>query len=94
MTAASGKAEGGAELLPCPFCGKPETVTVLSSFDLYDDDSGNEECFAVLCDAGKPGGKGGCGASGGFYPSRQEATAAWNRRAHLATPAANGPGRH
>lgn len=71
------------DLLPCPFCNKPDTAKVSSSFDIYDDDQGNGECWAVFCDASNPNGRGGCGASGGFKPTQDEAIEAWNKRARL-----------
>lgn len=78
-------AEKLLHLSPCPFCGKSETVIVVSSFDDEDDefaeDHGHPECFAVVCSAKNPGGPGGCGASGGYFVDKPKAIAKWNRRA-------------
>lgn len=73
-------------LKPCPMCGK--SVAVVSTHkemfceDEYYDDS-NEETFAVFCDASKPHGPGGCGASGGFARTKTEAIERWDTRAQL-----------
>jgi Lar family restriction alleviation protein len=55
------------ELSPCPFCGskKMEYVTELSG--------GGGKLYAVLCAE--------CFSSGAGYGSKNEAIAAWNRRA-------------
>ena len=68
------------ELLPCPFCGKNATGRVSSSYDIFDHDDGSGENFAVFCDASNPHGLGGCGASGGFFDTKEQAISAWNRR--------------
>ena len=75
----------------CPFCGKSETLTIGKASDAFSepDDCGDPmpymhtESYAVTCDASKPDGPGGCGASGGYFPSEDEAIAAWNRRAEV-----------
>ena len=76
----------------CPFCGKSETLTIGKASDAFSepDDCGDPmpymhtESYAVTCDASKPDGPGGCGASGGYKLTEDEAIAAWNRRAALA----------
>ena len=72
----------------CPFCGKHNTLTLTSSQELaaqdskYDDEVWeHSDSWAVMCDAHRPGGPGGCGASGGFFATDAEAVAAWNKRA-------------
>ncbi len=67
-------------LLPCPHCGKSVAV-VTTAFEMWPEhEEGNAESYAVMCDAHRPGGPGGCGASGGFFSTETEAIAAWNRR--------------
>ena len=51
-----------------------------------DDDEGfnawpHSDSFAVICDASRPNGAGGCGAMGGFMPTEAEAAQRWNTRA-------------
>ena len=41
----------------------------------------HSDCFAVICSAGHPNGKGGCGTTGGFQITKDAAIAAWNTRA-------------
>lgn len=82
-------------LAPCPFCShttapKPWTYREMVGEDYWDD--GNADSFAVVCDAEKPDGPGGCGGSGGFFPTEEAAIAAWNRRP--AAPAATQPAPH
>lgn len=73
----------------CPFCGKADTLRLTTAEELAnegEDDPAPWEhspSWTVICDAARPRGPGGCGASGGFMPSEEEAIAAWNRRAHL-----------
>lgn len=75
----------------CPFCGKSETLTIGKASDAFSelDDCGDPlpymhtESYSVVCDSSKPDGPGGCGASGGYFPSEHEAVAAWNRRAEV-----------
>ena len=78
------------QLKPCPFCGK--LVATLSNAkeledcsDFEDDDrcpacmdwSGGCGYHTVVCGVTE----GGCGASTGYFPTKEEAIAAWNRRA-------------
>ena len=73
-------------VLSCPFCGKAETVELVDSDTFQDlmpwdvEPEGHTLYWAVMCDASKPGGKGGCGASGGFAPTKEAATERWNTR--------------
>lgn len=72
-------------LQPCPLCGSETAPMFWSSYERDDDrecdchDSGNDETFSVVCDA-STGGRGGCGAAGGFRATEREAADAWNRR--------------
>jgi hypothetical protein len=74
-------------LQPCPHCGSASAPMFWSNRERMDDyecdcteaDAGNDKACAVVCDA-STGGRGGCGASGGFRPTEQEAADAWNRR--------------
>ena len=75
------------DLLPCPFCGQESAVELIDS-DTFremqpweEDDEGNMIYWSVMCDASKPNGKGGCGASGGFMPTKEQAIERWNIRA-------------
>lgn len=43
----------------------------------------HSESYAVTCDASRPNGPGGCGASGRYFPTYDKAASAWNRRAAL-----------
>lgn len=71
-------------LLPCPFCGRSDTTRYGRSSEFHEDcdggDGGNDDYFAVFCDASEPRGLGGCGASGGFAKTYEEAAGRWNRR--------------
>jgi len=74
------------ELLPCPFCGKTKTLLIMSAQELEQEDDDEPEfwehsdSWAVLCNARKPRGPGGCGASGGFFATVAQAVSAWNTR--------------
>ena len=79
-------------LKPCPFCGKTHTAEITTAQELAEQDSDydgefwqHSDSFAVICNASRPNGPGGCGASGGFFATKAEAIAAWNRRAALAS---------
>lgn len=54
-------------LLPCPFCGHDDTLSIIDDFD-------ND--YAVCCDAHKDG----CGATSGYDDSERGAVANWNTR--------------
>lgn len=84
MTPASGKAECdsmAAELLPCPFCGAKHVRP-------HEKCAGNhtsaDKHYSIRC--------GVCTFNGPRGLTAEQAVEAWNRRAHLATAAANGPG--
>jgi len=73
------------ELLPCPFCGKSDTVEPIEASQLYADMQVSilnkpQESFAVVCSVWKEG----CGASSGFKLTREKAAKLWNRRTHSA----------
>ena len=65
------------ELKPCPFCGNKNINVVDATFalGLYDTDC--EVSFNVMCSVSSSG----CGASTGWWDSREGAIEAWNRRA-------------
>jgi Lar family restriction alleviation protein len=68
------------KLKPCPFCGKE--VAVFTTCKEEEDCAKFEVCedvgyLCIVCDFNK----GGCGASGGYHETREEAIDAWNRRA-------------
>jgi hypothetical protein len=80
------------ELLPCPFCGMVRSLKVVSAEELAnegDDDQDpweHSDSYAVVCDASRPDGPGGCGAQGGFKLTVTEAIENWNTRAALSHP--------
>lgn len=70
---------------PCPFCGMTASIAIMPASEIHDDCEGydhygHDESYAVVCDASQPNGPGGCGASGGFQPTKKAAWVAWNRR--------------
>lgn len=80
------------ELKPCPFCNKTEPLYVISSYeDTSEEDDGNPESWAVVCDASSPPAKGGCGGSGGYALSIDEAVAKWNKQAPVVDDTPNMP---
>lgn len=68
------------KLLPCPFCGKTETLCITRE-PYYWDNILKGYQYQVVCDAS--GNNGGCGSSCGFKDSMTEAKEAWNRRAEV-----------
>ena len=63
------------KLKPCPFCGKTEPVAVFTANEICG--SMNEpENYAVCCDAEN----GGCGATGGYGITEEEAVKNWEQR--------------
>ena len=71
-----------ADLLPCPFCGRTDTLGVYLWADIEDNyDSADEydrTHYAVCCDNLK----GGCGATKGCdCETPEQAAEEWNRRA-------------
>ncbi len=87
-----------AALLPCPFCGLTHALKVVSAEELANEGDDDAEpwmhspSFAVVCDASRPDGPGGCGSQGGFKPTEAEAVENWNRRAALSTERLAGGG--
>lgn len=72
-------------LRACPFCGSDYAPMVTGSSEYHDidcecADRSHDDSYAVVCDASSPGGRGGCGASGGFSLTKAEAVDRWNRR--------------
>lgn len=82
MTAAEQK------INPCPFCGHATAPRIaLASEDWDEENEGpypHSESYAVVCDAARPRGPGGCGASSGYTTEGEaQAIAKWNARAVL-----------
>ena len=75
-----------ADLKPCPFCGKLNTLKLTTAEELANEGEDDplpwqhSESWAVICDGSKPLGPGGCGATGGFASTQDEAVSVWNRR--------------
>ena len=74
-------------LLPCPFCGNDTAIRILDENDLCGCDCvTSKPHYAVVCCVNElslvpmAGWKPGCGASGGFAPTGEEAAKKWNRR--------------
>ena len=71
----------------CPFCGQGHTLKLTTAQEIAEEGEDDPEpwmhsdSWAVICDASKPGGPGGCGANGGFAPTEHEAVRKWNQRA-------------
>jgi len=70
--------ETNFSLLPCPFCGKTESVQVCTASEILGDefDSSNYESYSGICDSSI----GGCGANGGYADTKREAAQNWNMR--------------
>lgn len=69
----------GSVLDSCPFCGK--RVAIFARCQEMQICTEYRKCqeshyVCVVCSFSRQG----CGASTGFFPSREEAAAAWNRR--------------
>jgi len=54
------------DIKPCPFCGKSDSVEIEC----------DSEQFYVICSCYKDG----CGASGGYRDTEEDAWEAWNKR--------------
>jgi len=65
------------ELMPCPFCGGTEQLSVVGFGIERADETPEDRSHAVVCDE--------CGGSGAERTPRSAAIAAWNRRASLPT---------
>ena len=68
-----------AELVPCPFCGGENIVIILC----YEENCENECCdgcddvkYTAVCRKSKNG----CGASCGWYKTKEQAIEHWNTR--------------
>lgn len=70
------------DLLPCPFCGKSDTVKIMTAAEclcLDDPTEWDKTHYVVACDKAI---EDGCGASTGFdHESPEKAAEAWNTRA-------------
>lgn len=71
-------------LLPCPFCGKKDTVFIYDSNEMQmlhmDDDNYDQNPeYLVSCDSLY----GGCGGSSGYKKTKGEAAQLWNARLNL-----------
>lgn len=66
--------------VPCPHCGKVETVEIVSGAEFSGVDEEeyypHSDAFAAVCNVNK----GGCGAMSGFAPTEQTAEIKWNTR--------------
>lgn len=78
-----------SNLLPCPFCGNSHEPKIVSSYDMDTEDLGNDEYFAVFCDAeaGWREVHKGCGSSSGYAKTKELAVTKWNNRQQLTKPA-------
>ena len=67
-------------LKPCPFCGNTKIVVAdsnsIGEFHPDHDQWEEDPPFAGICNFNE----GGCGASGGYRPSKYPAADAWNQR--------------
>ena len=63
---------------PCPFCGKNEQKIMMDTeMNMFKYESGR---WQVFCDASTANARKGCGASAGFYATKEAAIEAWNER--------------
>jgi uncharacterized protein (DUF736 family) len=72
------------KLLPCPFCGDDKSIRVWDGasarLDGNTDPSGDQAaCRVVVCDMTSEG----CGATGGYRPTEEQAVVAWNTRVSM-----------
>ncbi len=70
---------------PCPFCGNSKAPRICDENELATcDRKSDSPYYAVVCAIDEPENtpnwETGCGASGGFAPSQQEAILLWNIR--------------
>jgi Lar family restriction alleviation protein len=65
-----------AELLPCPFCGN-HRIAVAVDNAAYSLGLSENTNFQTVCSVTSFG----CGASSGWYETKEKAIQAWNRRA-------------
>jgi len=71
------------KLLPCPYCGKTETLELVTGAEFMDENQEyyeHSDSFTVVCNCATQIGKGGCGATGGFGLTIDEAVGKWNKR--------------
>lgn len=66
-----------SDILPCPFCGSARFPTITA----WVEDPGFG--YTICCDASGWSDTKGCGASGGWGETPEDAIEAWNRRASL-----------
>lgn len=67
--------ELGIELKDCPFCGK-DILVVSREDEAYGKAKNKNGYFAVCCNFNK----GGCGSTGGYRKTKEEAVEVWNKR--------------
>lgn len=77
-----------ATLLPCPFCGKRDSIRLTAASEMWDEESEgafpHTDSYAVFCSASSEDALSGCGGSGGYFLTKADALSAWNRRAPAA----------
>lgn len=71
--------DGKLTLAPCPFCNSDTALHLVTPDELHECDSGNDSDVAVICDYHMRG----CGATGGFRQTEEEAIALWNSRPNM-----------
>lgn len=71
------------ELSACPFCGKETSLCFANCQEMRACEDFRQcedgHYLSVVCSFQR----GGCGASSGFFPTAEEAAAAWNRRPEI-----------